>query len=347
MEGDGFAERPTAFAAPVDQGALSQGARNLLLGCAEVRPGQRVVLLHEDPYLGWYDVAAPTAVARMAGELGATVDLLEVGGPDTPLQADARSLQSQADVLIWFARIGDQDRFAVPAPGQTIVVSYARTASTLASSFGTTPHADMVALKHAVDDRLAAAEVITVTCAHGTRLAGSQAAGVAEDVTVRRFPMCVPRPVPAAQFNGTVALRGYLSPTGSRSYRPADLKLAATVMAHIHKGRIVDFEGNPDTVARIRAHYTHVAGLFAIEPDVVHSWHAGIHAGCTFDGLPDQNADLWSNSVFGSPRWLHFHTCGNYAPGEICWMVEEPTVFADEEPIWSAGRLALDATGAG
>jgi hypothetical protein len=23
--------------------------------------------------------------------------------------------------------------------------------------------------------------------------------------------------------------------------------------------------------------------------------------------------------AFANPRYLHFHTCGNYAPGEIAW----------------------------
>jgi hypothetical protein len=51
------------------------------------------------------------------------------------------------------------------------------------------------------------------------------------------------------------------------------------------------------------------------------------------------DADHWSNSVFGSPRYLHFHTCGDYAPGEICWIVEEPTVKVDGVPLWEKGRI--------
>jgi hypothetical protein len=57
---------------------------------------------------------------------------------------------------------------------------------------------------------------------------------------------------------------------------------------------------------------------------------------------PQPDPDRWSNSVFTSPRWLHFHTCGAYAPGEICWMVGEPKVEVDGKALWREGRLWLD-----
>ena len=60
---------------------------------------------------------------------------------------------------------------------------------------------------------------------------------------------------------------------------------------------------------------------------------------CTFEGSRDANPDLWSNTIFGSPGYLHFHTCGDYPPGEICWMVAAPTVTADGRAIWRGGAL--------
>ena len=90
---------------------LEAGARNLLTACAGVEPGQNVLILHEDPSLGWFDTAAPFAVAQMAASLGADVEVIEVGGPDTPLPPAFLAAHWRADVEIWFARIGDQDRF--------------------------------------------------------------------------------------------------------------------------------------------------------------------------------------------------------------------------------------------
>ena len=43
--------------------------------------------------------------------------------------------------------------------------------------------------------------------------------------------------------------------------------------------------------------------------------------------------------MFASPKFLHFHTCGDYAPGEICWMLENHSVYVDRIPLWENGSL--------
>lgn len=339
MTGPGFEEQSFPFVPGTDDVALMAGARNLLSGCAALQPGGRVVVLHEDPALGWYDLAAPVAVTSMAEAMGAAVSMQLVGGPDTPLPPEADSALQGADIEIWFARIGDQDRFAVQNTGRTKIVSYARTATALGSTYGTEPHGAMVALKQRLDTQLSMAAEIRLTCPLGTDLSGAPRAADAEDVSVQRFPMCVPRPVPAAGFSGRVALAGYLTPTGSRSYHPASVRLVGTVMAHLERGRITEFDGALTDVATIRAHYHRVATQFGIDPDVVHSFHAGLHTGCFHDKPVEHDPDLWSNTIFGSPEWLHFHTCGAYAPGEICWMVAKPTIAADGVALWRDGVL--------
>ncbi len=96
-------------------------------------------------------------------------------------------------------------------------------------------------------------------------------------------------------------------------------------------------------MARAEAQYAHVAGLYGIDGGIVHSWHAGIHPGCAFAGSAHDSYERWSGSAFGNPRILHFHTCGAYAPGEICWNIVDPTVVVDGAVIWDAGRIRLDA----
>ena len=61
--------------------------------------------------------------------------------------------------------------------------------------------------------------------------------------------------------------------------------------------------------------------MFSIDEKAVHSWHSGIHPGINYSKKISFNPDMWSNTMFVSSKYLHFHTCGNYAPGEICWMV--------------------------
>ena len=45
--------------------------------------------------------------------------------------------------------------------------------------------------------------------------------------------------------------------------------------------------------------------------------------------------------VYGHPRHLHFHTCGDYAPGEISWHLLDATIAFDGEVLWRDGRLTL------
>lgn len=330
-------------------GALEEGARNLVVGCGGFRAGQRVLVVCEDPALGWHDAAAPEAVARCLAAIGAEATLLPVAGPEAGMPPAVAAAMDAHDGTIFFARIGDQDRFAARDPGRTVVMSYARTAEALASDFGRLPHGMMVALKEAVEALCDGVRQVRISCPLGTALEGETGALALDDVSIRRFPLCVPRPLSAAGLEGRVALARWLTPTGSRAYAPAWLALEETVFAVIAGGRVQRYEGPARLVAAVEAHYAAVAGRFDIDPGVVHSWHAGIHPGCAYGEPAAEDPDRWSNSLFGSPRFLHFHTCGDYAPGEICWMVQDPTIMLDGVDLWRGGRLvagALEGQGA-
>ena len=325
---------------------LAEGARNLVLNCADLKAGDDILIVHEDPALAWYDLDAPLAVAAEARNLGMSARLLQVGAPDNSRDPRLAEATAAHDCCIYFARIGDQDRFADPAPGKTNVMCYTRDAEMLASAYGRTDHRAFLELKTAVDDILLAADRIEISCPLGTDISGGLSEGDRpsdNDVSVRRFPLGVPHPVAASGFSGRVALAGYLTSTGSRVYEPSFLALEKPVFATVALGRIEDFAGMPEITARIRAHYRMVAERFGIDGDAVHSWHGGIHPGCVYTAEEALNPDRWSNTVFTNPRFLHFHTCGNYAPGEISWMVRDPTITIDGTNLWEGGRLHPEA----
>lgn len=324
---------------------LAAGARNLLLNCAQLRPGQRVLIVQEDPELGWYDREAPAAVQSEASMLGFETASFDVGAPDNEKRPDLNAALADYDATIFFARIGDQERFGDRHRGHTHVVSYARTRQALASTFGRIDHRALFDLKLAIDDVLLTADKIEITCPLGTSLTGAAPAtarAFRDDVTIKRFPLGVAQPVVASGFSGTVALAHYLTPSGSRSYQPPHLALDDVVLAEVVDGRIVGFNGDPAMVSKVRNHYRTVAGQFDIEGEVVHSWHAGFHPGCEYWDDASLNPDRWSNTIFNCPRFLHFHTCGNYAPGEICWMVLDPTVMADGKSLWEGGLFKIE-----
>lgn len=318
------------------------GARNLLVNCMELASNTKVLLVCEDPALGWYDREAAEFLTNALTKMGCRVSTIRVDGPDMPLPSNYSMALEEHDAVIYLARVGDQDRFMDKLPGKSVAMLYVRDLTALTSSYAAADHNAMKDLKAAVDAATFSASRVTITCPLGTSLECEvdredlQSRG---DVAVKRFPLCVPQPVPASGTSGKVALARWLTPTGSRSYTPASLKIDDVVFAQVKRGRIEGFEGEKTVVASIEKHYWHVADQFGIDRNAIHSWHAGIHPACSFDHKAEDDPDRWSNNIFGSPRFLHFHTCGAYPPGEICWMILDPTISLDGVPLWQAGVL--------
>lgn len=328
---------------------LAAGADNLLLNCVAAQPGDRLLIVREDSRHGYYDCTVAAFVADRARVLGFAVEEVEGGPPgtDRDLPADLMASMAKVDHTVFFARIGDQLRFD-GLPGRcTKTMVYAYDAACLGSGFGTTSHTLMREIKAYVEKRLMQAESIELTCPLGTELIGSPLAFSDDetgDVKIARFPMTVFKPVPAFGFSGRIALSRWLIGSGSRYYHPFEARLDETAFALLDRGRVVDFEGPDAVVAKVREHHVKVGEMFGIDPFLVHSWHAGIHPR-TFYPLPaDHNPARWSALAFGSPRYLHFHVCGDDPPGEICWTVIDPTITLDGMPAWRDGRLKLIET---
>ena len=320
------------------------GARNLLLRCAEVKAGESLLILFESEALGIYGAGLVEVMSEAALELGLTVATREVAFSQTvqDLQPDLSEQLVAADHAVFFARLGDQLRFRAMPKGARPVVSYALDIAMLGSGFGTADYRAFKALKYAIDRMLAEASEIHVTCALGTDFRGSAKVGpgaAPADTSVLRFPMSVFTPLASREFSGRVAIARFLVGTGSNYYEPYGVPLNAVIFAEIGGGFIRGFSGDSAEVARAKAHYADVGGLFGIDPYAIHSWHVGIHPGCAYPMPAKANYERWSCGAFGNPRILHFHTCGDYAPGEICWNVVDPTVLVDGIRVWDGGVL--------
>jgi len=327
-------------------GQVRRAVDNLLTGCAGGRPGDHLLILEEDPALGHYGPGLAPAVANAARDMGFAVRRHDIGFAAEPgdLPAAALDAMQGADHILYLARLGDQMRFRPLPHAARSIVSYAVTVPALASPFGTVPHAAMLALKGAINAAMAEAREIRVTCPLGTDLRGRMVPppGEMADVGIRRFPMCVFAPVPMDGFSGRIALARFLVGTGSIYYDPFAHAFDGVAMVRIEGTRAAGYDGPPDVVAGIRAHVAGLAARYGLDGDFVHSWHAGIHPGCAYDGRAVDNPGRWTGSAFGNPRLLHVHTCGAYAPGEICWNLLDPTVTLDGAALWQDGRLHPD-----
>ncbi len=326
---------------------IQAGIDNLLINCLGIRSGQSLVIVREPANLDYYSATLPNTIAARANERGVLVEIITAPFRETTeaLPNDITAAIERSDKGLFLARIGDQVRFSNCFNPSDIVMCYALDEETFGTDFCGAHYQFFSALKHEVDTAVFGGRDITIRCGEGTNLAGvSQVItsdDQASDVGLKRFPLGVFSPVLASTFSGTLAISKWLSPTGSRFYEPESVLIDSVVRAHIVCGRIIEFDGKQSDVEKVESHYQYVAKKYDIEEDIVHSWHAGIHPQNGYARLAADDLTRWSGSAFGNPRYLHLHTCGNYAPGEICVSVFDPTITVDDSTLWDQGRLSF------
>jgi len=319
------------------------GAISLLRDCVRGKVGERVLIVREPEGSNYYDNNAPRIAADAGRELGLTVYETVSDSFITDQNQKAKLLDTLSgfDHIIFFSRVGDQIRFACDENIPSSTMCYALNVEALNSNFGKACHQGMTEVKKAIDSAFEKAPQVRVTCPLGTDYSGrpdwSDVTQV--EVSLKRFPLLVPQPIPATGLSGKVVLSRFLTGTGSRQYEPYTLNLPKKLFAHFKNNRITHFEGNDEDVERVENHYKTVSEQFDIDPWHIDSWHSGIHPGCQFEANAMEDIVRWSGSAFGNPRVLHFHTCGEYAPGEICWHVLDPTISIDGVNVWEKGKL--------
>ena len=327
----------------LDTGHMDLGIENMLVRCAGMVEGERLLIVSEDPALGWYDDKIAAAVKSWAEQHGMPTQVMQVGGPTETiaLPRPVTRAMAEQDQVVFFARTGDQDRFHGYSCKRPVIMSYITGTESMASHYASFDYQAFFDLRTSIDRAFQNAERIRVCCPLGTDLEGRVIGdgGETQDVCVKRFPLGINAPIPAAGFRGRVALARFLVSTGSRHYEPSTLRFDDVVLADIEGNRIVGFDGTDTTVARIREHYAMVSNRFGIDQNFVHSWHVGIHPRCAFREGPWVDPDHWGNIIFQNPRILHFHTCGAYPPGEISWMIIDPTIELDGRRLWNRGHM--------
>ncbi|WP_166417978.1 hypothetical protein [Cochlodiniinecator piscidefendens] len=322
------------------------GAESLIRDAIGATKGDSIAIIAEDPSLGIYDAVVPECVADVASELGISTQIIKVGDHAglNDIPAEVKRALSQFDHVFFHSRLGDTLRFSDIPGSASKTMSYALDVGVLGGPSCTVPHRLMEDIRAAYDAQANSAKKWHITCPHGTDISGSQdieaiQAGEAEDFTVTRYPVCAPRPISCASANGVVALTNWLMASGNQKYPDDELLLPEVVMAEVKDGKIIAFDGPKALTEKVHTHYKRVGHFLGIDPMNVHSWHAGINPGCFYPIGAKRNIERWGKVAFANPRYLHFHTCGNYAPGEIAWTVFDATAKLDNKVFWREGRF--------
>lgn len=334
------------------------GARNLLQQCLNVKPGESLIILNEDPAEDFYDAEAPAVVRRVAEGMG-----LKVTARQVPFASDASKIDDETwdavcanDHAIFFARLGDQFRLLRKQAQRTkAVIVYALDVDMLGSAYGQASNKGFVALKRLVDQALGEANHVRVTCPLGTDISGvfeanrpsatgidpsqSERASVSTGFRIQEFPVPVAKALDARPFAGTVALAHCLAGTGNRYYTPFGTHISGILHARLEDGRMYGLEGPQDDVRRVSDYIESVGRTFDFDPWLAQTWHAGLHPGCDYRRDAIENLERWTTGPFANPRAFHFHMGGEEPPGEINWHIIDHTLEVDGIKLWEEGRL--------
>ena len=157
----------------MDQKILNKSINNLLKNCAELNKNDSLLIISEDSKYGWYDKETSVAVYNYAKKkLGLNTEFLIVGEPENNSKNTVEKILDDYDCVIFFARIGDQERFEEPSSNTKRIMSYARNIDSLCSSFASTNYLEMIKFKDVINKIIFESSNIKISCPLGTELKG-------------------------------------------------------------------------------------------------------------------------------------------------------------------------------
>ncbi len=324
------------------------GALNILRNCAGVEAGDRVLIIGEQGERAFFEPEVCDVVADVARDIGADAKVVlapQTSGPhDFP--AGLAAAMQQADHTIFFARIGDQVRFSSLASRCSKTMCYTHDNGYLGDAFAQVDYRLFEDVLERLMTEIAAASACRIVCPAGTRLEGPMTdttgtgEAVAAQFTVKLFPVMIFPPLTCAGLSGRLPLGRWLTSTSTTAYDDSLTRIDGPVEAIIDNGRISSFEGDSDLVGRIDRHFHTVAARSGGDPYCCNSWHTGIYPRTYYRGDPLANIEKWGDLAYGSPRYTHFHLCGD-GPGDICISVFDATISFDGTAFWDNGRFVF------
>ncbi|MGI9317578.1 MAG: hypothetical protein ACR2QW_09625 [bacterium] len=325
----------------------SAGADNLLLKCVGLKQGESVLLVLEPEGETLYEEAPGQIIEKRINALGAKATVIRPDLITDPkdFPDSVASKMERFEHTLFLSRLGDYCRFET-MPGQgSKTLCYARTTEMLDAPFSRTCHQLLSTILKKLEQELMQARRWRIQCDLGTDIEGtfcwpSHNHGTDDEFSLGLFPVTTFKPVPCNTAQGKVAISRWLMPGAAAKVQPATVSFDEAVSVDVQDGMIRSINGPRASVKKVSDYYDFVSKALEINRNRVHSWHAGINPLTEFHGNIDDNLEAWGAISFASPRYLHFHTCGDVPPGEIAWSIFNPTVTIDDEIFWHNGQFS-------
>jgi len=194
------------------------GTDNLLVNCAQVKPGADVLFVNES---GRDAVSRQTVafIEARARELGANVKSIWIGqvaGPES-IPSDVIDAIQDADVTIFNHTLGAMLRIR-PVPGSGLgILNYATTDDILNSDWVRVPYGLWQQIIKSVAGEFGHAREWRITCPNGTDIRGRvpeverAAPATSTGFSLNTFPIGTHRPTSALTAEGKIAIRWLVS----------------------------------------------------------------------------------------------------------------------------------------
>jgi hypothetical protein len=324
------------------------GADNLLLNCAELKPGQSVLVISETAI--WVERAAIDYIEERARALGAKVESVWTGrpaGPDAIAPQLSRAIEA-ADITIFNHMMGAMLRFR-PIGGSGIrVLNYATTGALLDSDFSRVPFGLWAKAGGLIAKEMNAARRWRITCPLGSAVEGTvpeaeraQSGGPNPDgFALRTFPIGTHRPTSALAASGRIAAK-WLASSSLFDMGTQGISLGDVIQIDFANGHVTGIHGNPRAVEAARNFLADTGKRRGKDGLMVNSWHIGTNPQAFSPWRDGEDLEAWMNLAHNNPRMLHFHAVGAEIPGEISVPLIDPTVEVDGVTLWERGRSHL------
>ena len=327
---------------------IESGARNLLLHCADVKSGEKILLVGETGDKPFFDPKLCDYVGEIAHTLGFdTKTILTEPGTDASQfpQAVATAMQA-ADVTIFFSRLGDQVRFVQsPGPGRK-VMTYTLTLDHLGSMFSTFDYHVMKQIHDSLLRQIKNSKTYRIEADNGTSLNATTAhtsdssQTLISEFSLELFPVMIFPPVNFSNLNGQLVMEHFLLSSSTRAYEDSELQLESPVTAVIEDSRMIHFEGEDQLVDKLIKQLDRAATITGGDPYRLNSWHTGINPYTFFEGDPYSDLERWGTVAYGSPRYTHIHAAGR-DPGDISIQLFDASIYFDNKAYWDRGRFVF------